>query len=219
MLMDENNTTLDSKVFRQLEDDILNGKYKEGDAVTEQRISNELGVSRTPVREAFHRLEKEGLIKLVPNKGAIVIGVSVDDLVDIYKIRIRLEGLATRMAAENITESDRERLIETVELTDFYISKNDTEKIKNLDSNFHDIIYSASGSRMIYRTLSDLHRSIKRYRKISLTVPNRLPKSIEEHKKILEAILATDAKAADKLASSHVERALVNVMIALGKQV
>jgi len=216
--MDENNTTLDNKVFGRLEDDILNGKYKEGDAVTEQRISNELGVSRTPVREAFHRLEKEGLIKLVPNKGAVVIGVSVDDLVDIYKIRIRLEGLATRMAAENITESDREKLIETVELTDFYIRRNDTEKIKNLDSNFHDIIYSASGSRMIYRTLSDLHRSIKRYRKISLTVPNRLPKSIEEHKKILEAILAGDCEAADKLASSHVERALVNVMIALGKQ-
>lgn len=217
MLIDEKNTTLESRVFDRLEDDILNGKYQEGEAVTEQRISDELGVSRTPVREAFHKLEKEGLLKLVPNKGAVVIGVSVEDLIDIYKIRIRLEGLATRMAAANIKDADRERLTEIVELTDFYISKNDTEKIKNLDSNFHDIIYSASGSRMIYKTLSDLHKNIKRYRKMSLNVPKRLPKSIEEHKKILQAIIMGDCDAADKLASAHVEKALENVLIALGR--
>jgi len=217
MFIDEVNSTLEGRVFQELEEDIINGKYKEGDAITEQKISDDLGVSRTPVREAFHRLEKEGLLKLVPNKGAVVIGVTVNDLVDIYKIRMRLDGLATRMATLNITEEDKIKLTENVELTEFYISKNDTEKIKNLDSSFHEIIYNASGSRIISKILSDLHRSTKRYRKISLSVPKRLPKSIEEHKRILQAVLSGDCDAADSLASLHVEHALENVLAAIKK--
>ena len=136
------------------------------------------------------------------------------DLIDIYKIRIRLEGLAAAMAAEKMTDDEKKSLSESVELAEFYIKKNDAEKLKELDTSFHAAIYQASGSRILCKILSELHRNIKAYRKLSLTVPGRLEKSVEEHREITDAILRSDATEADKLTSLHVERALANLLIA-----
>ncbi|MGN1095566.1 MAG: GntR family transcriptional regulator, partial [Eubacteriales bacterium] len=94
MFQENGASSLEEKVYRTLEDQILSRKLCAGESVTELKLSSELGVSRTPVREALQRLDREGLIKLIPNKGAIVIGISENDLIDIYKIRMRLEGLA-----------------------------------------------------------------------------------------------------------------------------
>lgn len=209
-------TPLESKVFLSLEDAILSGKYKTGEQLTEIAVSKELGVSRTPVREALHRLQEEGLVSLVPNKGAVVIGVSVGDLIDIYKIRMRLEGLAASMAAERMTEEEKKALSDNVELARFYVSKGDPDKLRELDTDFHEIIYRGCGSRTMYRTLAELHNSTKLYRRISLSVPDRVSKSVEEHAKILDAILRSDSEEVDGLSSKHVEAALKNVLAALG---
>lgn len=204
--------SLDSRVYSQIEEKILNGEYKQGEQITELRVSGELGVSRTPVREAFMMLESNCLIKLIPNKGAVVVGVTNDDLVDIYHIRERLEGLAASLAAERASQEQLKELTDIVELSEFYVKKNDLDKIKGLDSNFHNWIYEASGSRMLEKVLSDLHRTIGIYRKKSLTVPGRLEKSIEEHREILDAIVAKDSSKADKLMSLHVKTALKNII-------
>ena len=140
-----------------------------------------------------------------------------EDLIDVYRIRMRLEGLASAMAAEKMTPEEKEALAESVELSEFYLQKKDTEHLKELDTTFHDAIYKASGSRILYRILSELHRNIKAYRKLSLTVPGRLEKSVEEHREILDAILRGDTDAADRLTSAHVERALSNMLTALEK--
>ena len=153
--------SLEEQVYMKLEEEILGGQLKKGDALTEIVLSNRLGVSRTPVRSALHRLAEEGLIEIAPNKGAVVIGVTVDDLIDTYKIRMRLEGLASAMAAGRLGEEEKKALVESVELTDYYIAKRDTEHIKELDTAFHSIIYKASGNRMLCRILSELHRNIK----------------------------------------------------------
>lgn len=203
-------------VYESLEEKILSGEYKIGEQITENRISTELGVSRTPVREALMMLEKDGLVDLIPNKGAVVRGVSTDDLIDIYNIRKRLEGLAASLAARRIDEKGVEELSEIVELSEFFISKNDAEKLKKLDSDFHARIYFYSGSRMLEKVLSDLHRSIGSYRKKSLENPGRLEKSVKEHRTILEAIKAGDAEKADELASLHVGAALDNLLMLEG---
>jgi len=118
------------------------------------------------------------------------------------------------MAATKMTDEEKKTLAESVELAEFYIQKNDTEKLKELDTSFHGAIYRASGSRILCKILSELHRNIKAYRKLSLTVPGRLEKSVEEHREITDAILRSDAEEADRLTSLHVERALANLLIA-----
>ena len=214
MIINETAKSLEEKVYIALEDAILAGEYKRGDSLTEMSICKKLGVSRTPVRSALHRLCEEGLIELMPNRGAVVVGMSDDDLADIYKIRIKLEGLASAMAAKRMSDEEKAALTEAVELSEFYLSKGDVEKLKELDSTFHIIIYKASGNRMLCKILSELHRNIRSYRKLSLTVPGRLEKSIEEHKKILAAINSGDEKAAEEITSRHIENAMNNMIVA-----
>ena len=215
MIVDDKSPSLEEMVFSKLEEEILSGKLARGEALGEIALSKRLGVSRTPVRGALHRLAEEGLAQILPNRGATVIGINIDDLVDIYNIRERLEGLASALAAKRATPDEIKRLTDVVELADFYISKNDTEHIKELDTVFHSIIYSASGSRFLSRTLSELHRKIKSYRKRSLDVPGRLKKTAEEHREILEAIKRGDAEEADRLTSDHIKCALNNMLLAL----
>ena len=212
MIVDSNTKSLEERVYIALEEEILDGTLKSGDTLTENSLSKRLGVSRTPIRAALHRLAEEGLVSFEANRGATVAGVSSDDLVDIYKIRMRLEGLASAEAAMKISEEDKARLYESVELAEFYINKKDAERLKELDSEFHNIIYKASGNRLLSKILSELHRNIKMYRKMSLSVPDRLRASIEEHKKILDAIARGDSDEADRLTKEHIGAALENLL-------
>ena len=217
MIIDNRIASLEEQVTATLEAEILTGTLASGTALTEQSLSVRLGVSRTPIRAALHTLAEEGLINLIPNRGAVVVGVTREDLIDIYKIRMRLEGLASALAAERISREDLATLRESVELAEFYISRNDTEHLKELDTQFHAIIYRASGNRMLNKTLSELHRNIISYRKMSLSVPGRLERSVGEHREILKAIEAKDAERADSLTCAHVAAALENMLTTVGK--
>ena len=212
MIVDANAKSLEESVYFKLEEEILSGELKAGDALTELSLSKRLGVSRTPIRAALHRLAEEGLVSFNANRSATVAGVSADDLVDIYKIRMRLEGLASAEAALKISEEDKKRLYDSVELAEFYIKKQDAERLKELDTEFHNIIYHASGNRALSKVLSELHRNIRAYRKMSLSVPERLTKSIEEHREILDAIARQDADEADRLTKEHIGAALENLL-------
>ncbi len=219
MVISAGSGSLESKVYEALEEAILGGELKEGTPLTELGLSEKLGVSRTPIRAALHRLDEEGLIELSPNKGAVVLGVNGDDLIDIYRIRMRLEGLASAMAAEKMTDEEKKALSDTVELSEFYIRKNDAEHIKELDTAFHSEIFKKSGSRMLCKILTDLHRSIKAYRKLSLSEAGRIEASVREHREILEAILRSDAKEAERLTYQHVENAMKSTVGAINNGV
>lgn len=218
MIIDEKTRSLEDHVYERLEEDILTGIYKRGEPLTEVTISNRFNISRTPVRAAIHRLAEEGLVKLSPNKGAVVTGISRDDIIDIYKIRMRLDGLAAAMAAEKMSDEDIEKLRESVELSEFYSNRNDAEHQKELDTAFHALIYTATGSRMLSGILSELHKKAKLYRKISLGVESRAEKSIREHREILEAIERRDSAAAERLTQNHVKKALSGILSGLNKE-
>ncbi len=205
--------SLEEQVFRQLEEDIISGFYKKGESLTELGVCARLEVSRTPVRSALHRLAEEGLVSIAPNRGAVVVGVTQDDLTDSYKIRMRLEGLASRMATERLTDEIKDELINVVELSEFYVAKKDVERVKELDTEFHALIYRASGNRMLSKILGELHRNVRAYRKKSLGVPGRIESSVTEHREILSAMLAGDADEADRLTSRHIERAMENLAL------
>ena len=213
MIIDGNIASREEQARATLEEEILTGKLTGGTSLTEQSLSKRLGVSRTPIRAALHKLSEEGLVSIVPNKGAVVVGVSRDDLIDIYNMRMRLEGLASATAASRITPEDLSALRESVELAEAYIKDNDPERLKTLDTEFHSIIYRASGSRMLNKTLSELHRNITSYRKMSLSVPGRLENSVREHREILEAIESGNAELAEHLTSRHVAAALENMLL------
>ena len=165
----DNTNSLSTRVFEELEEGILSGQIPSGESLIELKLSSEMGVSRTPVREAIRMLEQKGLVQIIPNKGAVVLGISEKDLKDIYTIRMYIEGLASRWAAEHISEEQAQELTEIVDLQEFYNIKQANGKINDLDSRFHEKIYEISGSRTLQHTLSDLHHMIQRYRKLSFS--------------------------------------------------
>ena len=132
-------TSLADQVFERLENDIIQGVYQKGEILTELKLVDQLGVSRTPIREALRRLEQERLIA-DSGKGSVVLGITEDDLVDIMNIRQRIEGLAAYYATVNMTEEGRQELAHIVDLQDFYYSKGDAERLRKTDYELHSVI-------------------------------------------------------------------------------
>ncbi len=196
--------SLRRRVFHTIRENILSGRYGQHEELKENPIAQELGVSRTPVREALRQLELEGLVSIVPNKGAYVIGITEKDMKDIYAARSLLEGRCTRWAAEHITEEQIEQLEENLELSKFYVKRKNYTQVCELDTRFHEILYAASNSRMFNHLLSNFHHYVERVRRISLATEGRAEESNREHGRILEAIQAKDGTLAERLATEHV---------------
>ena len=204
--------TLADRVFEQLEEGILDGSIPPGEGLNEQKLSTELGVSRTPVREAIRMLEQKRLVRIVPNKGAVVLGVDSKDLMDVYTIRSYIEGLASRWVAEHITPEKAKILREIVDLQEFYFLKSNPDQISEMDSRFHETIFSYCESRMLEHMLRELHHMIQSYRKQSLAETERAEKAIAEHRLILEAICARDGDEAEKQTAAHIQHAKENLI-------
>lgn len=203
--------SLSGRVFHRIREDILSGKYLQNEELREKAIADELGVSRTPVREALRQLELEGLVTIIPNKGASVVGISSKDIQDIYEIRSLLEGLCAKWASANITAEQLDELDENIFLSEFHLQKQHFEQVLELDNKFHDILYTASNSKMLNHVLSDFHHYVERVRKVTLGKSERAEKSIEEHKKIVEALRNRDACKAEKLANEHIMNTIQNM--------
>lgn len=203
--------SLRGRVFTKIKNDILEGRYQAGDELREVTLGDELGVSRTPVREALRQLALEGLVELIPNKGAYVTGITAKDVRDIYQIRARLEGLCASMAAESITQEQLDRLDEIILLSRFYEEKEDFEHLLSLDSQFHEVLYEACGSKMLQHLLTDYHQYVQRVRMRSLQRQQRAQESTQEHAKILQAIKDRDGKEADRLATMHIMNTIQNI--------
>ncbi len=203
--------SLRGRVFNRIREDILSGKYSENEELKENTIGNELGVSRTPVREALRQLELEGLVKIIPNKGAYVTGISEKDIHDIYVIRSYLEGLCARWACEKITKDQIEALEEVIYLSEFHTKKEHHEQIVELDNKFHELIYQASDSKILRHVLTDFHHYVQRVRKITLSKTERATDSNAEHTAILEAIRMRDGDLAERLAHEHIIKTIQNI--------
>ena len=198
--------SLADQVFEKLENDIITGVYPRGEILTELKLVEQLGVSRTPIREALRRLEQERLIA-DSGKGSVVLGITVEDLIDIMNIREHVEGLAAFYATGNLTEADREKLNHISQLQDFYFGKQDQDNLQKMDDMFHDAIYEMSKRTVLRDTLLPLHRKTMRYRRASIKNAERMQASVQEHKTIIEAMLAGDAETAQTLMSWHIKNA------------
>ena len=210
MNMDHRTLSLADRVFERLERAILTGEYKRGEVLTELALTESLGVSRTPIREALLRLEDENLVE-ASGRGVVVLGITDEDILDIYAIRERIEGLAASLAAKRRTKEKLARLSETVVLQEYYVNRADADHIKSQDSEFHEMVYRLSGSRTLYDTLLLLHRKVQKYRRSSVQNNSRAEASLLEHKRIYEAIANGDAEAAERAMCEHVRNAAAHI--------
>ena len=209
-MIEHKTVSIAGQVFERLENEILSGGYARGTVFTEQDICDDFGVSRTPVREALARLEQEHIIENT-GKGLKVVGITVDDADIIYTIRQKIEGLAAAECASKASDEQVRELADLVDLQTFYAEKGDSEKVKQIDSEFHEKIYSYTGSFVYSDTLVPLHRKIQKYRKQTVERSSSAMTSCAEHKKIIEAIASRDPQAAEKAMNEHISSAFARV--------
>ncbi len=210
-MLEHKTVSLADQVYDALETDILSGKFVRGDILTENKLCEILGVSRTPIREALRRLEQENLIE-ESGKGSMVLGITEKDLQDIFIIRQQLEGLAASFAAKNCTDEEIAKLKSVIELQEFYLEKHNAEQIKIMDNQFHATLYNISGSVIFNNILVSLHKKVQKYRKVSVQSKSRAVDSVKEHRQIYEAIYARDAKKAEEFAVGHVINAYNHII-------
>jgi DNA-binding GntR family transcriptional regulator len=199
-------------VFESLREAIISGVLKPGERLMEIQLAEEMGVSRTPIREAIRKLELEGFVVMIPRKGAYVAGISLKDIADVFEIRAALEALAASLAAERITEEELEQmerlLVRKAELTE----ANDLDSIVEVDTDFHAILFKASRNEKLGQILNNLREQIQRFRAVSLAMPGRMKEALEEHRKIVEALSERNVALVASLAAEHIENA-ENVML------
>ncbi len=199
---------LSTDLFSNLRKDILQGKLRQGEKLTEQQICDEYKVSRTPVREAFKQLELEGFIETIPNRGAFVVGFTAQDMLDMYDLRKSYEVLAIRWAIERITKDEFEKLEEAFDFMEFYTQKKDVEKMLNINMNFHELIYRASHNRMLYHVLSSYQIYIKQSKKKRSDLSDDyLDLVLMEHRAIFEAFANKDVDAGIRAVIKHLDNA------------
>ncbi len=199
-------TSLADQVFEKLENDIIHGIYPKGEILTEMKLAEQLGVSRTPIREALRRLEQERMIH-ESGKGSVVVGISADDLLDIMNIREHIEGLSAYYACLYMTEEAKVELQHIMDLQDFYFEKWDPERLRQAHDAFHDAICELSGRMVIRDTLAPLHRKTRRYRRTVMGNKDRAYKSLQEHYEIFNALLSGDAEKARAVMEKHLRAA------------
>lgn len=199
-------------VFEHLREAIISGNLRPGERMMEMQLAEEMGVSRTPVREAIRKLELESLVIMVPRRGAYVSDLSIKDVAETYEIRSALEALAAGLAAERITPDESEELERILVQIGQCIEGNDLERSIKLDEEFHNVLYRASRNDRLVQIINNLREQIQRFRTTSLGTPGRLEAVLSEHTKITEAISERNTDMAQRLAQEHIENAESTLM-------
>ena len=197
--------SLTEEIAAIIRERILDGTYAIGEKIPEAPLSNELRVSRTPIRHAFQQLAQEGLVEMIPNRGTFARGFTKRDVQDIYEVRKALEALAMEWAVERIGEEELGTLREIVDQMEFYTLKQNYQRVMEANREFHETIYRASRSRFLSQILKSYQEYVQQARKKTVQEPEYLESILEEHKKILRALEEKDGKAAMRLVNQHLE--------------
>ena len=203
---------LSQKVYRVLKESITKGFLEPGTKLLENKIAEEMRVSRTPVREAMQKLVAEGFVKTTPNQTMVVTEVFPEDVKEVLQIRGVLEGLAARIAAKKINRQEIDELENVVTQMSLYVSKENLSSYCRVDDEFHDLILNICGNKWIIQIRDNLGSFIYRFRIKSLSVPGRLKCSLKEHRAIMEALKKHDSVEADRLSQVHMENTIINIL-------
>lgn len=201
----ENYKPLRDIVYDYMKNAIIAGEFKPGERLMEVQLAEKLGVSRTPIREAIRKLELDGLVVMVPRKGAYVSDLSTKDLLNVFEIRECLEGLAASLAADRITDSELENLKNMLEEFHRGVLENDIVKMIKYDAEFHNCIFNASRNDKLVQIMNNLEEYIHRFRVKYINNSTKSKKLYQEHKKIYESIESRSSLSAQKWAEKHIQ--------------
>lgn len=200
-------------VYNRLRQDIIKGKLKPGQKVVMAELAKAFGLSETPVREAIRRLESEGYVNFTPHMGAIVTKIDKNELAEIYLIRIALEELATRLAAPHVAAKDIDFLNRKNREMEMAIQQGRYENLAAMNKAFHLRIYKLAPFPRLYKMICDLWDTYERWPSVFSYVPERAAASVEEHKKIIQALRNGDMAQADRLIKEQKERTMEALQI------
>ncbi|MBZ4645401.1 MAG: hypothetical protein PWR27_2164 [Petroclostridium sp.] len=203
-------------IFDSLREAIIMGELKPGERLMEIQFAEKMGVSRTPVREAIRKLELEGLVVMVPRKGAHVAELSVKDIMDVLEVRSSLDGLASALAAKRINKDELKELKNIVNQFAQYMEKNNVQGLIKKDVEFHELIYKASRNDKLVQIATNLKEQIHRFRVVYLKDYSSPKELVKEHNDIYQAIENGDGKLAQELASIHIKHQEKTMIDSLG---
>ena len=192
-------------VFNTLRQAILTGELKPGERLMEIHLANRLGVSRTPIREAIRKLELEGLVTMIPRRGAEVAQLTEKSMSDVLEVRRAMDALCAELACERITEEDLGRLKEACEKFEQAISTKDVKKIAQADVELHDIILQATGNNRLIQLVNNLSEQMYRYRFEYIKDFSQHEKLVEEHRIIYESLVSRNREQAAEAARTHID--------------
>ena len=199
-------------VFNTLRQAILKGELKPGERLMEIALAERLGVSRTPIREAMRKLEQEGLVVMIPRRGAQVANITEKDLNDVLEVRIALENVAIEKACARMSEEEMSRLWLAAKEFEHTITEGNLVKLAEADVAFHEIIYQASDNKRLIQVLNNMREQIYRYRVEYLKREEAYPQLIAEHAAIIEYISKGEKKAATDVMCKHIDNQVTTVI-------
>lgn len=199
------NPPLRDQAYTTLKDAILAGKFAPGDRLIELDIAQSLGLSRSPIREAFRRLEQEGYLT-VTRAGVIVQPISPKEIEGIYFVRQKLEAIAAALVAERVTEQQIAQLRQAIKAMELALKDKNEKKLIRTGNDFHGLLYSLTDNSYLIGLLNDTYDKIRHFRNVNLTVHQRGRAAIAEHRAIVEAIAKHDAKEASRMSEEHIQK-------------
>ncbi|PLX33834.1 MAG: GntR family transcriptional regulator [Clostridiales bacterium] len=200
----QNYKPLREVVFEYLRSAILNGEFKPGERLMELQMGEQLGVSRTPIREAIRKLELEGLVTMIPRKGAYVADMSIKDVLDVLEVREVLEGLASYLAAERRGDGELELLEKVLSEFEGYVNASDREGMMEKDKAFHEAIFASTHNKKLIQIAQGLQEQVQRFRVVFFSESDDFKQLLSEHREILDAIRAGKGEAARAKAENHI---------------
>ncbi len=203
-------------VYEELKDAIVGLRLPPGDPLREAALAEQLGVSKTPIREAMARLEQDGLVETASFKGAVVSSYSRQDLVEIYELRELLENAAARSAAESMSEDDLARLERISAQCRNMLGGPDSAALAGLISEFDTVLFDHVQNTRIRALIENLRAHLTRIGQLTAEIPGRIETSVEEHDKIVAAISARDADRAEQHMRDHIRSVRDDQLRALG---
>jgi DNA-binding GntR family transcriptional regulator len=195
------------KAYESLKSSILSGRFNPGERLTEEHLAKELGMSRTPIREALHKLESEGLIKPLASRGFVASQDSKDDIEELFEIRAVLEGYALRVICDRITDSVLDRLEETVRKAEEALCGQNLDDVFQWNTRFHDTLHELlTDKQRLYHQMVTMRQYVLRYRKNTLQYPDGGERTVDGHRKILLALRLRDADLCERVMREHIQQ-------------
>jgi DNA-binding GntR family transcriptional regulator len=205
-------STIRRRIYHFLREQLLSGEIQPHQHLIEAKIAQDIGTSRTPVREALHSLELEGLIESIPRVGYVVRPISEEEVEEICEIRAAIEGLAACWAIEKAHKKLVAELVKNISISEDTVSKRDVRAFVDMDAQFHEIISKFSGSKRLLELAQTLRRHMLRYRIQSIYLTDNVLRAIEGHKGILQAIEKGDVEEVNRAIKRHLEQSKKDIL-------